>query len=107
MIFLKIFIGPIAIISMVFITYAFCNGDKLMDKYIREQNNFSIALEALKTGKTIHRAGSCVKYLRREIIINGESYFQYGWRIDNREFHEDSSILMKDMIENDWIIEEK
>ena len=78
-----------------------------MDKFIREKNSFSLAIEALKNGKTIHRSGNCVKYLRREIIINGESSFQYGWRIDDREFHEDSHISMKDMLENDWIIEDK
>jgi hypothetical protein len=103
----KPFIPSIIIILTFFLTYAFCNGDKLMDKFIREKNNFSNALEGLKKGQTIHRAGSFVKYLRREIIIDGKSSFEYGYQIDDRDFHPGTHISIEDMLQDDWIIEEK
>lgn len=102
---IRMFLPSIIIFLTVLITYSFCNGTKIMDKYIKEKNSFSVAIEALRNGKTIYRAGQELKYLRREIIIDGTSSFQYGWRIDGREFHEDSHISLKDMLENDWIIQ--
>jgi hypothetical protein len=79
-----------------------------MDKYIAEKNNFSIALEALKEGRTIHRAGGIRKYSTRTLIYREKTIIEYGttWN-DGEDFMQGINFSIEDVLADNWIIEEK
>ena len=103
---MKIVRLPFIAILMVSITICAIEREKIMDKLVRDKNSFSIAVEALRQGKTIHRSCDMTYYCSREISYEGKKSVEYGYRISDRDFHKGTLFDVNDILANDWIIEE-
>jgi hypothetical protein len=105
---LKILTPSIIILLIFGMSVAYCEREKLMDKYFTEKNGFCVALQALKDGHVIHRVGASKRYSNRTIICQNETIVEYGntWTHD-KEFSKGMIFNTDDVFADDWIIEEK
>jgi hypothetical protein len=107
--------SPIALILILLLgplTFVIANGiyhrEYYMDKVFKDKFDFSEALKALKNGNTIHRNSEYpTKYTSREIIEDGVSRREYGFRRGDGTFTSRIYLDDKDILAEDWIIEEK
>lgn len=88
--------------------FGIMNKDKIMDKFVRDKFTFMEAIEALESGKPIHRSGTSKIYIKREIVCKGKTIVEYGneWSYDEK-FSEGVLFKLEDVMAEDWIIEEK